>query len=293
MKRLLTILLALSLLFTFAACANKSYTSSDVSSVASSSTESTIETTSTDSTTSTETSSATETVSKTETTSSVESKPTANHTHSWSAWKIKTYAFIDKDGSDERVCSTCSATETRKRTENAIGNSFFDGGLQYLIWGGSGSMSSSAMYQYACHEFNDYIEKPNIPAEKVFSLLSKCFNITENDKDYIKANYKAIASGEYGYDATTETFFMPYNAETGNFLFAGYKHNQGNKYTTYYAFSEFGIDELEETFWAFEVEYNRSKGQPNKYLSVKKVDSLPNDIIKTNERAEFEGPIAK
>ena len=293
MKRLLTVLLALTLLLSFVACADKGDVSSDTSTGASSATESTSETASTDSTTSTETSSATETVSKTETTSSVESKPTANHTHSWSAWKIKAYAFIDKDGSDERVCSTCSATETRKRTENAIGNSFFDGGLQYLIWGGSGSMSSSAMYQYACHEFNDYIEKPNIPAEKVFSLLSKCFNITENDKDYIKANYKAIASGEYGYDATTETFFMPYNAETGNFLFAGYKHNQGNKYTTYYAFSEFGIDELEETFWAFEVEYNRSKGQPNKYLSVKKVDSLPNDIIKTNERAEFEGPIAK
>ncbi len=293
MKRLLTILLALSLLFTFAACANKSDTSSDVSSVASSSTEVGIETTSTDSTTSTETSSANEAVSKAEATSSIESKPTENHTHTWSAWKRKTYAFIDKAGFDERVCSTCSATETRERTENAIGNSFCDGGLQYLIWGGSGSMSSSAMYQYACHEFNDYIEKPNIPAEKVFSLLSKCFNITENDKDYIKANYKAIASGEYGYDATTDTFFMPYNAETGNFLFMGYKHKSGNKYTTYYAFSEFGIDEIEETFWAFEVEYNRSNGQPNKYLSVTKISSVPNDIVKTNERAEFEGPIAK
>lgn len=293
MKRLLTILLALSLLFTFAACANKSDTSSDVSSVASSSTESSIETTSTDSTTSTETSSANEAVSKAEATSSIESKPTENHTHTWSAWKRKTYAFIDKAGFDERVCSTCSATETRERTENAIGNSFFDGGLQYLFWGGIGNISSGSMYHYACHEFIDYIEKPNIPAEKVFTLLSKCFNITENDKDYIKANYKAIASGEYGYDATTDTFFMPYNAETGNFLFVGYKHKSGNKYTTYYAFSEFGIDEIEETFWAFEVEYNRSNGQPNKYLSVTKISSVPNDIVKTNERAEFEGPIAK
>ena len=86
---------------------------------------------------------------------------------------------------------------------------------------------------------------------------------------------------------------MPYNAETGNFLFVGYKHKSGNKYTTYYAFSEFGIDEIVETFWAFEVEYNRSNGQPNKYLSVTKISSVPNDIVKTNERAEFEGPIAK
>lgn len=210
--------------------------------------------------------------------------------HTWGDWARKTYAFIDKAGSEERVCSVCSAAETRERTESAAANSFQDGGLQYVIWSG-GNLNAYAMYPYACHEFHGYIEQPGIPAEDVFALLAKCFNLTEEIKNDIKTVFKASAQGEYGYDATTDTFFLPYNAETGNFLFLGYKHDGGNKYTTYYSYSDFGFEETEESYWAFAVEYNRSNGQPNKYLSATKVDSVPNDMIKTDGWVEFEGPI--
>ena len=209
--------------------------------------------------------------------------------HKWGEWEIKTHAFIDKAGSEERVCSACSSAETRERTQNAIANSFQDGGLQYITWSG-GYLNAYFMYPYACHMFFDYIEKPNIPADDVFDLLSKCFDVTDEIKDEIKAN--AHSWDDYGYDEATDTFFLPYHAEISNFLFVGYKHDGGNKYTIYYSYSDFGFDgleEAEEEYWSFEVEYNRSNGQPNKYLSAKKVATVPDDIIKTDGWVEFEG----
>ena len=53
--------------------------------------------------------------------------------HNWSSWQLDTPAFIDQPGTDKRTCSVCSASESRDRTVNAIGNSFYDGGLQYII----------------------------------------------------------------------------------------------------------------------------------------------------------------
>lgn len=346
MKKLLALLLALTLMLSLAACGgddkdtasgdNTSTTQTDGSESTGTTDESTGSSDATDSTaTSTPTTDSTEGTSTSEETSkptettkpSETSKPEHKHSytskvtkeatcgadgtktfncscgdtytekiaatgHKWSTWNRKTYAFIDKAGSDERVCSTCSSTETRERTENAVANSFQDGGLQYITWSG-GTFNAYFMYPYACHEFHSYIEKPNIPAADVFALLSKCFNVTDEIKNDIKNNNKASGQGEYGYDATTDTFFLPYHAEQGNFLFVGYKHNGGNKYTTYYSYSEFSSGDNEEVYWSFEVEYNRSNGQPNKYLSASKVASVPNDIIKTDGWVEFEGPIAK
>ena len=215
----------------------------------------------------------------------------AQTTHNWSDWKRITFAYIDKVGTDERTCSLCDATEVRDRTENAVANSFQDGGLQYVIWSG-GVLDAYAMYPYACHEFHQYIEKPNVPAADFFALLSQCFNVTEKDIQDIKQTFATMSGSDYGYDPTTDTFFLPYHAETGNFLFLGYKHNGGNRYTTYYSYSEFSFEESEEFYWSFEVEYNRSNGAPNKYLSAAKVDSVPDDLIQTDGWAEFEGTTA-
>lgn len=291
MKRFLALLLAIIFVLGMSACGEKDDkpTNTDAPSSPASSVESTTNTPSSD-TSAPDTSSSDASTPDTSSTS----QPSNNqHTHTWGNWKRKTFAFIDKDGSDERACSTCSATETRKRTENAIANSFHDGGLQYIIWGGDGSICASDMYQYACHEFHDFIEKEGVPAADVFALLSKCFNVTEQDKKDIKELTKTNEYNNYGYNATNDTFFLPYSAESGNFLFLGYKHNGSNKYTTYYSYSDFGFDETEESIWSFEVEYNRSKGQPNKYSSAKKVTVTPSDMIKTDGWVEFEGPIAK
>ena len=212
--------------------------------------------------------------------------------HNWGEWTRKAYAYIDKAGSDERSCCLCSATESRDRTENAVANSFQDGGLQYAIWSG-GILDAYAMYPYACHEFHEYIEKPNVPAADFFALLNQCFNVTDKDMNDIKTIFKATSTGEYGYDPASDTFFLPYNAEIGNFLFLGYKHNGGNRYTTYYSYSEFSYEDSEEFYWSFELEYNRSNGAPNKYLSAAKVDSVPSDMISTDGWIEFEGTTGK
>lgn len=297
MKRFLALILAIIFVLGMSACGenNDKPTNNDTPSSPASSVESTIDTTSSDSTSSDASAPDTSSSDASTPNASVSSsQPSDNqHTHTWGNWKRKTFAFIDKEGSDERACSTCSATETRKRTENAIANSFHDGGLQYIIWGGNATFNASSMYQYACHEFHSYIEKEGIPAADVFALLSKCFNVTEKDKEDIKKLTKTTEYNNYGYNATNDTFFLPYNAETGNFLFLGYKHNGSNKYTTYYSYSDFSFDETEESIWSFEVEYNRSKGQPNKYSSAKKVTATPSDMIKTDGWVEFEGPIAK
>ena len=211
--------------------------------------------------------------------------------HNWGNWARKDLAYIDKTGSDQRICSLCSTTETRDTIENAVANSFQDGGLQYIIWSG-GVLDAYAMYPYACHEFHQYIEKPNVPAADFFALLSQCFNVTEKDINDIKKNFASIPGSDYGYNPTTDTFFLPYHAESGNFLFLGYKHNGGNNYTTYYSYSELSYEESEEFYWAFELEFNRSNGVPNKYLSAAKIDSVPDDMIQTDGWIEFEGTTA-
>lgn len=149
------------------------------------------------------------------------------------------------------------------------------------------------MYLYACHEFEGYIEKEGVPASDFFALLSKCFNVTNDDKNQIKQSQATNEYSDYGYNAANDTFFLPYHAETGNFLFQGYKHNGGKKYTTYYSFEDFGIGDTEMTYWAFEIEYNRSNGQPNKILSAKKITAIPGDMIATDGWKEFEGVTAR
>ena len=51
-------------------------------------------------------------------------KIAATGQHSWSNRTTETKAYVGKDGTDKRTCSSCSASETRKTTEEALQNSF-------------------------------------------------------------------------------------------------------------------------------------------------------------------------
>ena len=46
--------------------------------------------------------------------------------HAWGDWETETPALVGKDGTEKQTCSVCSASETRTTTDDAASNSFAD-----------------------------------------------------------------------------------------------------------------------------------------------------------------------
>lgn len=203
--------------------------------------------------------------------------------HSWSSWEVESLSVLGKPGSQSRTCSVCSEKETQENTENTIANSFSDGGLQYLIVIGDGSFSPGALLCYARHEFHEYMYTVT-PAETIFARLGQHFDLTEDMKNEIRGlGSDAAVYGSTEYDPAADTFALEYNAEQGNFFFLGYVPIEGNRYATYYSFSEFGYEEAPVSYWKIELEYHKAEGLYNKYLSCEKVESVPADLIPCEE----------
>lgn len=207
--------------------------------------------------------------------------------HTWGSWDVETYALLGKPGTEKRTCSACGETETQERTENAVANSFYDGGLQYIFITSGGQFTGNALLEYARHEFHDYLYEAT-PSATIFAELSKHFYVTDALKaDMIKIGTDEAAwleqnggfEGNYGYNKENDTFTLQYNAEPGEFSFLGYVHNEGNKYTIYCSRADFGFEVMPETLWKVELEYNKIDGNPNRYLSAEKVDTVPSDMI--------------
>jgi len=196
--------------------------------------------------------------------------------HAWGAWKVKAHALIGKAGTEQRVCSVCSATDTRDSTKDAAFNSFYDWGLVYIVMNDYGSVNGSTLFSYAKSTFDEYHDKP-VAADTIFAALSERFaGVT----DEMKTHMKDIASYQGAYNAQSDTFTLYLDPkEPGNFKFLGYVHNGGNKYTTYYSFTPHGIDTTLN--FAVELEYNLLNEKPNKYLSIGRADALPSDMIKS------------
>lgn len=292
MKKLLAILITISLLFAFAACGEGGEISSDPASSDFTSSDSTSSDviSSGDETSSTDSTSSTESQAPTSSTESVSSTVTT-HTHTWSSWTVVERALLGKDGSEKRTCSGCSETETRKRTECAVSNSFFDGGLQYIFNNGYGSINGSTLLDYACHEFHEHLHK-DVTTSVIFDELSKRFTVTEqlkNDMIGIAKSMVQYGGGMYGYNEANNTFNLQYQAEISNCFLVGYIHNGGNSYSTYYKFSPFGFDDIVLVF-EVELEYNKLNGKPNKYISVQKVAEAPSGMVAVTDggRAEID-----
>jgi len=197
--------------------------------------------------------------------------PTPNHQHSWGEWQKETKAFIGKDGTDKRICSTCQASETRPRTANAISNSLYCFNYQYVL-SSNNNVSAFSMVSYACCEFSDYAYKPT-PIATIIAELKKHFNVNAQlEADLIEA------IKVFDYDAQKDEVTLTAVAESGDFILKGYKHLGGNKYETYYSFSGFDIFENLNELYKIEIEYNRKDGNPNKFLSVVRIDALPSDM---------------
>ncbi len=191
-----------------------------------------------------------------------------------------TLAYIDKAGTEDRICSACSARETKETYLCSVSNSFPNGiGLQFIRNCG-GEINAAFMYAYACYEFGDFIEIPDKPATDFFDKLSKYFVVTDEIKNEIKTQFKASGDDEYGYHEDTDTFYLPYYSEDCDWDLMGYRHEDGKRYTTYYrSYVNSSSGDVEERYWEFELEFNRSNGQPNRYLSGREVDFIPSDII--------------
>ncbi len=195
--------------------------------------------------------------------------------HDWGDWKVGTSALVGRDGTEKRTCSICSATETRDSTRNAAFNSFHDWGLVVIVMNDYGSINASTLLEYACCVFDEYHDKP-VPSATIFDALSARFDIDFSDT--LKNEMKAIGEWRYGYNKTDDTFTLFVNGiDPGEFKLLGYVHNGGNKYTIYYSFTPHGIDVTLN--FAVELEYNKLNGEPNRYLSIGRVDELPGDMI--------------
>ena len=197
--------------------------------------------------------------------------------HFFSEWEIETKAFIDKDGTEKKTCSVCSTSKTKKSVANATNNSFYDAGLPHILGQGYGLLSGSSLLEYASYTFTEYADKP-VAAATLFSALSERFNITDD----LKASMKEWGEGRFGYDASNDTFTLhDYGISgMGSAKLVGYTHNGGNAYSAYYAYNPF--DDV-VVYHEVKLEYNRSNGGQNKYLSFDMIDELPSDIILPGE----------
>ena len=282
MKKIVAIFLTLIMLACFAACDEKTENPS-----------------ATPTTEPTGTSAATEapTEAPTEEVKAPTEAATPHVEHVWGSWEAVEYALVGKNGTQKRVCADCGQTETAERTVNAIHNSFYDNGLQYvfMVGGGaigSGRINASAMLEYACHEFHGIIENETT-AEDIFTELAKHFVLTDDLKAEIRLigkdqadwfeNNAPDSDSPYGYNKAKDTFTLRYNAESGSVELLGYACTEENKYTVYYAYHNELTLEGEPILGKLELEYNKLEGKPNRYLSFTVIGELPSDMVKCSE----------
>lgn len=277
MKKILAICLALMLLFAFVACDENQQTDASVSTPTATVQGDEATPTATGEADPATTPATTENAQPTATpgATATATATTQNHTHSWGNWTLVTKAYVDKKGSEKRVCSTCQATETRERTVNAVYNSFYDGGYQYVL-SSHNNLTAFNIMGYACHEFHQYMYKPT-KRTVILNELTKYFDMDDTMKNNVLEDMKW-----YEYNEATDEIILSYSAESCNFFLEGYKHLGGNKYATYYSAEEFYIEDDTQVirYYKIEIEYNRSNGGKNKFVSVYLIDAVPNDVIK-------------
>jgi hypothetical protein len=198
--------------------------------------------------------------------------------HAWGDWAWEIDAMLGRDGVQKRTCSVCGGEESRISTDYAVENSFADSGLAWIVYtgGGDNAISGSSILYYLAYNYPRNEDPFILSADAAFDFLAERFELT----DAIKAEMKQ----DYRYDAAADTFKLEDQGVAGSssFCVIGYKNNGGNRYTVYYDYGEFDVDVGDIVSICCEVEliYNRLDGQPNKYLSVRRVSGVPDDAVK-------------
>ena len=199
--------------------------------------------------------------------------------HTWGEWEVESPALIGKDGTEKHTCSACSATETRETKEDAASNSFADDELQFLFncWNGeNGDITASGLLSYFAQKYEEREEEPLIvPAATVFEWLSARFVLT----DALQAEMKQIEGNAWQYNAETDAFELIIDSSYGEMELLGYVQKEDNKYAVYYQFSSWEGTSRHDGIWEVIVEYNLLDGHPNKYLSATMVKKVPDKVI--------------
>lgn len=199
--------------------------------------------------------------------------------HVWGMWEIETPALLGKDGVEKQTCENCGQADRRATSQDAVQNSFADPGLQYVFdrWNGvNGNITAYGMLSYFSQKYEGREEDPLVvSSEDMFRWLSQRFVLTEE----LKAQMKQTEDAGLRYDATTDTFELDYAGSYGDIRLMGYIHNGENKYTLYYEFASWNGASRADGVWEIAVEYNLQNGQPNKYLSATMVNSIPDKVV--------------
>lgn len=201
--------------------------------------------------------------------------------HDWSDWSTETQAYVDKNGTEKRFCSTCSASETRDTTSEALYNSFWPYyGIDGMFSGGEYSpINEERIGAYTLLEYVGYGYEGEeregadfqISSAGAFAFLDEHFVLN----DELKADMKK----DPRYDAATDKFSLTWPGSNLNREIRGYTHNSGNNYTVYYAASNDGGEEC-DVYWKVVLEHNAPNGKPNRYISIIRVDTIPDNITK-------------
>ena len=202
--------------------------------------------------------------------------------HSWGDWQAETFAMVGKPGTEKRTCSVCAASESQERTANAIANSFFDIGFTYFARNDECKLTGPALVHYALTAFPEFRDTP-VKSKTLFGKLMDYFPVPEQLMS--DAKYWGAMTGLY--NETDDTFTIGYDTneiEDGKLTILGYVHQGNNKYAVYFQCNS-GI---EDRYCEFVVEYNRLNGNPNYYVSSRVVSELPNDMVKCSDGEQYE-----
>lgn len=195
--------------------------------------------------------------------------------HAWGSWTTETVALIGRDGTEKRTCSACATTETRTTTENMAIASFDDWLLGCFFDIATGHDMYIGKNLVETNLVNDYIDHIFFHENEGTETTVSVSQYLEKAKVYFAMSEEALGRLVYGYGDTVEIGFQ--NPSFSIYDFLGYKQNADETYTIYYQ-QDFGG---RETYY-FEVvlEYNLLDGQPNRYLSITRINALPVDITK-------------
>lgn len=195
--------------------------------------------------------------------------------HYWSDWECEITTLIGRIGTDIRTCAICEETQTQENFDDAAINSFLDYELQWLMWGDEpGVTNTENLLSYVSQNYEEREDYTiNLASSTVFDYLSQRFVLTDDMKAEMKQDSR--------YNQDNDTFKLEYVSNFADVELLGYIHDGGDNYTAYYRLAYYGSD-LTAT-WQVSLEFLLIDGKPNRYLSVVKVNSVPDNLITVTE----------
>ena len=194
--------------------------------------------------------------------------------HAWSGWITEIPALIGKDGTEKQTCAVCMASETRTTDEFAAINSLDDWQLGCFFDGATGHDMYIGKNLVETNLVNSYIDYIFFHQNGGDATTVSAGEYLATAQQYFVLDAAALDRLLYGKGDPVEIGFQ--NPSYSVYDFLGYTHGGDNIYTVYY---ERPYGDSEASYFAVEMEYNLLDGQPNRYISIVRITSLPDNII--------------